>query len=89
MRLIQLIYKKRQWDESKVPSIYVDNFLDKKTCLELHNECMNAPRGAWTLFSRAGSAMEEYNDLFYSKVAHRTTYDLFFQSQNNLQALQV
>ena len=28
MRSIQLIYKKRQWDESEVPFIYVDNFLD-------------------------------------------------------------
>ena len=76
-----MIYKKRQWDESKVPVIYVDNFLDKKTCLELHDECLNAPRGAWTLFSREGSAMEEYNDLFYSKVAHRTTYDLFHSGE--------
>ena len=76
-----MIYKKRQWDESEVPFIYVDNFLDEKTCLELHDECLNAPRGGWTLFSRAGSAMEEYNDLFYSKVAHKTTYDLFHSGE--------
>ena len=57
-----MIYKKREWDESPVPFIYVDNFLDEKTCLKLHNECLDAPKGGWTLFSRAGSAMEEYND---------------------------
>ena len=76
-----MIYKKRQWDESPVPFIYVDNFLDEDTCLKLHEECLNAPRGGWTLFSRAGSAMEEYNDLFYTKTAHKVTYDLFHSGE--------
>jgi len=76
-----VIYKKRQWDDSPVPFIYVDNFLDEQTCLKLHDECLNAPRGGWTLFSRAGSEMEEYNDLFYTKTAHRVTYDLFHSGE--------
>ncbi len=33
-----MIYKKREWDDSPIPFIYVDNFLDEKTCLKLHEE---------------------------------------------------
>ena len=76
-----MIYKKREWDESEVPFIYVDNFLDEKTCLKLHEECIQAPKGGWTLFSRAGSAMEEYNDLFYTITAHKITYDLLHSGE--------
>jgi len=80
-----MLWKRKQWNdilEQGVPHIVIDNFLDEETALKLYDECTNtAPRGGWTNFTRAGSNMEEYNDLVYCKEGHKTTYDLMHSGE--------
>ena len=56
-----MLWKRKQWNdtlEKGYPHIVIDNFLDEDTAHKLYDECVNtAPRGGWTLFSRAGSNM--------------------------------
>ena len=71
-----MINKQREWIENKkagVPHAVFDNFIDKETCLKLYEECINAPKGGWTVFTRAGSRMEEFNDLISTPTAHQVT----------------
>ena len=62
-----MIIKKNEWESNKKEWGFgrakIDNFLDEKTAYSLYDECMNAPKGGWTVFTRAGSRMEEFNDL--------------------------
>jgi len=58
-----------------------DNFLDEATCIKLYEECVSAPRGGWTVFTRSGSRMEEYRDLIYTPIAHNITYDLMHSGE--------
>lgn len=58
-----------------------DNFLDEKVTRKLYLECINAPKGGWTLFTRAGSRMEEHNDFINLPTAHRTTYGFFHSGE--------
>ena len=62
-----MVNKKQEWEQSRKEWGFgrtkIDNFLDKKTVYELYEECKNAPKGGWTVFTRAGSRMEEFNDL--------------------------
>ena len=79
-----MINKKLEWEKNKkngFPHAIVDNFLDKDTCLKLYEECINAPRGGWTSFTRAGSSMEEFNDLIHCPTAHKITYDLMYSGE--------
>ena len=55
-----MINKKQEWNQNKeqgFPRAMIDNFLDEKTCLKLYEECISAPKGGWTVFTRAGSRM--------------------------------
>lgn len=80
-----MIHKKSEWEESKKKWGFgrtkVDNFLDEKTAYALYEECMNAPKGGWTVFTRAGSRMEEFNDLISLPTAHRVTYDIMHSGE--------
>ena len=59
----------------------IDNFLDEETCLKLYEECINAPKGGWTVFTRAGSRMEEFNDLISCPMAHQVTYEIMHSGE--------
>lgn len=79
-----MINKKQEWNTNKehgFPRAKIDNFLDEKTCLKLYEECILAPKGGWTIFTRAGSRMEEFNDLIHCPTAHRITYDLMYSGE--------
>ena len=79
-----MIHKKKEWDKNKkqgYPRMKIDNFLDEETCLKLYEECLSAPRGGWTIFTRAGSRMEEFNDLIHTPTAHQVTYDLMHSGE--------
>ena len=79
-----MINKKQEWEENKKQGFArakIDNFLDEKTCLKLYEECLSAPRGGWTIFTRAGSRMEEFNDLIHCPTAHQVTYDLMHSGE--------
>lgn len=80
-----MLQRKEQWDSFKKENGFglavFDDFLDKETTHKLYQECLSAPEGGWTLFSRAGSRMEEFNDLINSPIAHRTTYSLFHSGE--------
>ena len=79
-----MINKKQEWNQNKqqgFPRAMIDNFLDEKTCLKLYEECISAPKGGWTVFTRAGSRMEEYNDLIHCPTAHQVTYDLMHSGE--------
>ena len=56
-----MIHKKTEWESSKAEYGFgrtkIDNFLDETTIRALYEECMNAPKGGWTVFTRAGSRM--------------------------------
>ena len=56
-----MINKKQEWNQSKSKWGFgrtkIDNFLDEETAHELYKECMDAPKGGWTVFTRAGSRM--------------------------------
>ena len=66
-----MIIKKNEWESNKKEWGFgrtkIDNFLDEKTVYDLYNECMNAPKGGWTVFTRAGSRMEEFNGVCCQK----------------------
>jgi hypothetical protein len=53
-----MIIKKNEWETNKKEWGFgrakIDNFLDEKTAYSLYEECMNAPKGGWTVFTRAG-----------------------------------
>jgi hypothetical protein len=80
-----MLWKRKQWNdtlEKGYPHIVIDNFLDEETALKLYDECIDgAPRGGWTNFTRAGSNMEEYNDLVYCEKGHKITYDLMHSGE--------
>ena len=79
-----MIHKKKEWDKNKeqgYPRMKIDNFLDEETCLKLYEECFSAPKGGWTIFTRAGSRMEEFNDLIHTPTAHQVTYDLMHSGE--------
>jgi len=79
-----MINKKQEWEDNKkqgFPRAKIDNFLDEKTCLKLYEECLSAPKGGWTIFTRAGSRMEEFNDLIHCPTAHQVTYDLMHSGE--------
>jgi len=79
-----MINKKQEWEDNKkqgFPRAKIDNFLDEKTCLKLYQECISAPKGGWTIFTRAGSRMEEFNDLIHTPTAHQVTYDLMHSGE--------
>jgi len=80
-----MISKKNEWSSSKEKNgfgkIKIDDFLDKETVLSLYEECLNAPKGGWTVFSRSGSRMEEFNDLISLPTAHRITYDIMHSGE--------
>ncbi len=79
-----MINKKQEWNsniEFGFPHMILDNFLDEKTALKLYEECINAPKGGWTVFTRAGSRMEEFNDLISCPTAHNTVYDLLHSGE--------
>ena len=79
-----MINKKQEWNTNKehgFPRAKIDNFLDDETCLKLYDECLSAPKGGWTIFTRAGSRMEEFNDLIHCPTAHRITYDLMYSGE--------
>ena len=80
-----MLWKRKQWNDTLqkgYPHIVIDNFLDEETALKLYDECVNgAPRGGWTNFTRAGSNMEEYNDLVYCEKGHKITYDLMHSGE--------
>ena len=80
-----MLWKRKQWNDTLqkgYPHIVIDNFLDEETALKLYDECINgAPRGGWTNFTRAGSNMEEYNDLVYCEKGHKITYDLMHSGE--------
>ena len=75
-----MINKKSEWEQTKSKWGFgrtkIDNFLDEETVNKLYEECKNAPKGGWTVFTRAGSRMEEFNDLISLPTAHRVTYDI-------------
>ena len=54
---------------------------DWETVHQLYEECKNAPKGGWTVFTRAGSRMEEFNDLISLPTAHRVTYDIMHSGE--------
>ncbi len=79
-----MINKKQEWNRTKEEGfarVTIDNFLDRETCLKLHEECESAPKGGWTVFTRAGSRMEEFNDLIHCPTAHKITYDLMHSGE--------
>ena len=79
-----MIYRKRDWianAQNGFARTYIDSFLDDETCLNLYNECLTAPKEGWTVFSRAGSRMEEFNDLISCPTAHQITYDLMHSGE--------
>ena len=80
-----MLYKKQEWVKNKEKWGFgrtkIDNFLDEETALKLYEECMSAPKGGWTVFTRAGSRMEEFNDLISCPTAHQVTYDLFHSGE--------
>ena len=79
-----MINKKEEWNRTKEEGfarVKIDNFLDRETCLKLHEECESAPKGGWTVFTRAGSRMEEFNDLIHCPTAHKITYDLMHSGE--------
>jgi Rps23 Pro-64 3,4-dihydroxylase Tpa1-like proline 4-hydroxylase len=79
-----MISKKREWNKNKeigIPYTVIDNFIDEETCLKLYEECISAPKGGWTVFTRAGSRMEEFNDLISCPTAHQLTYDLMHSGE--------
>jgi Rps23 Pro-64 3,4-dihydroxylase Tpa1-like proline 4-hydroxylase len=80
-----MINKKNEWEFNKKEWGFgrttIDNFLDEKTINSLYEECMNAPKGGWTVFTRAGSRMEEFNDLISLPTAHRVTYDIMHSGE--------
>ena len=79
-----MIYKKREWNKNKKNGFghtVIDNFLDEETCLELYEECISAPKGGWTVFTRAGSRMEEFNDLISCPIAHQVSYEIMHSGE--------
>lgn len=80
-----MLYKKKEWNTNKEKwgfgRTHIDNFLDEETTLKLYEECISAPRGGWSVFTRAGSRMEEFNDLISCPTAHQVTYDLFHSGE--------
>lgn len=79
-----MINKKQEWNRTKEQGfarVTIDNFLDRETCLKLYEECISAPKGGWTVFTRAGSRMEEFNDLIHCPTAHKVTYDLMHSGE--------
>ena len=79
-----MINKKKEWLRSKENGFahaVIDNFLDEETCLKLYEECINAPKGGWTVFTRAGSRMEEFNDLISCPMAHQVTYEIMHSGE--------
>ena len=80
-----MLYKKQNWNNNREKwgfgRTYIDNFLDEETCLKLYEECISAPKGGWTVFTRAGSRMEEFNDLISCPTAHQVTYDLMHSGE--------
>lgn len=79
-----MLFKKENWEKNKesgYPRTYIDNFIDDETCLKLYNECLNSPKGGWTVFTRSGSRMEEFNDLISCPTAHKLTYDLMYSGE--------
>jgi Rps23 Pro-64 3,4-dihydroxylase Tpa1-like proline 4-hydroxylase len=80
-----MISKKIEWDTNKKQCGFgrtkIDNFLDESTTHMLYEECMNAPKGGWTVFTRSGSKMEEFNDLISLPTAHKVTYDLMHSGE--------
>ena len=79
-----MIYRKRDWianAQQGFARTYIDSFLDEETCLKLYEECLSAPKEGWTVFSRAGSRMEEFNDLISCPTAHQITYDLMHSGE--------
>ena len=79
-----MINKKREWETNKnngYAHAVLDNFLDEETCLKLYEECISAPKGGWTVFTRAGSRMEEFNDLISCPTAHQVTYEIMHSGE--------
>ena len=79
-----MLHKKGDWDKKKqkgYPRTHIDGFIDDETCLKLYEECMSAPKGGWSVFTRAGSRMEEFNDLITCPTAHQLTYDLMYSGE--------
>jgi len=80
-----MISKKNEWEQNKSKWGFgrtkIDNFLDEETVHKLYEECKNAPKGGWTVFTRAGSRMEEFNDLISLPTAHRVTYDIMHSGE--------
>lgn len=80
-----MVHKKQDWLKNKenygFGRTYIDNFLDEETAHKLFEECKNAPKGGWTVFTRAGSRMEEFNDLISLPTAHRVTYDIMHSGE--------
>jgi len=79
-----VINKKKEWNKNKENGFahaVIDNFLDEETCLKLYEECINAPKGGWTVFTRAGSRMEEFNDLISCPMAHQVTYEIMHSGE--------
>ena len=80
-----MVEKKSQWESFKQVNGFglasFDNFINEEDAYKLYEECTSAPKGGWTLFSRAGSRMEEFNDLINCPIAHRVTYSLFHSGE--------
>jgi Rps23 Pro-64 3,4-dihydroxylase Tpa1-like proline 4-hydroxylase len=79
-----VINKKKEWNKNKENGFahaVIDNFLDEETCLKLYEECISAPKGGWTVFTRAGSRMEEFNDLISCPTAHQVTYEIMHSGE--------
>jgi Rps23 Pro-64 3,4-dihydroxylase Tpa1-like proline 4-hydroxylase len=79
-----VINKKKEWLKNKENGFahaLIDNFLDEDTCLKLYEECINAPKGGWSVFTRAGSRMEEFNDLISCPTAHQVTYEIMHSGE--------
>jgi Rps23 Pro-64 3,4-dihydroxylase Tpa1-like proline 4-hydroxylase len=80
-----MINKKSEWNSTKdkfgFGRVKIDNFLDDETVHQLYKECIDAPKGGWTVFTRAGSRMEEFNDLISLPTAHRVTYDIMHSGE--------
>ena len=79
-----MINKKKEWNKNKENGFahaVIDNFLDEETCLKLYEECISAPKGGWTVFTRAGSRMEEFNDLISCPTAHQVSYEIMHSGE--------
>jgi len=79
-----MITKIPEWKKSKnlgYPKAVVDNFLDENICLSIYDECINAPKGGWTVFTRADSRMEEFNDLLHTPIAHKVVYNTLYSGE--------